>query len=219
MPRNAMGAILDPSNNNGLTDRMIVDATRPPGDFPARCALDPAARARAQGLIGEGPGVTTEAFWAFSVAFYDRPRVSAAWLRLQHEHGADVNLILFALWCAARGCRLKPADLAQADAMVSPWREDVVRGIRQVHRTLRPPQRPPFDAVATEALCQQLLATEMAAERVQQDAQAMMGRFGARVVIWLCAAALLPTVARAQTCCKPPDVIQARDTWRADRDH
>jgi UbiD family decarboxylase len=51
--RNAMGAILDPSNNNGLTDKMIVDATRPPGDFPARHTLDPAARARAQALIAD----------------------------------------------------------------------------------------------------------------------------------------------------------------------
>ncbi|MGH7153626.1 MAG: UbiD family decarboxylase [Acetobacteraceae bacterium] len=49
--RNAMGAILDPSNNNGLTDKMIIDATRPAGDFPARHTLDPAARARAQALI------------------------------------------------------------------------------------------------------------------------------------------------------------------------
>ena len=50
--RNAMGAILDPSNNNGLTDKMIVDATRPPGDFPARHTIDKAALARAQALIG-----------------------------------------------------------------------------------------------------------------------------------------------------------------------
>jgi 2,5-furandicarboxylate decarboxylase 1 len=49
--RNAMGAILDPSNNNGLTDKMIIDATRPAGDFPARHTLNPAARARAQELI------------------------------------------------------------------------------------------------------------------------------------------------------------------------
>lgn len=54
--RNAMGAILDPSNNNGLTDKMIVDATRPPGDFPARHTIDSAARARAQALIAEKYG-------------------------------------------------------------------------------------------------------------------------------------------------------------------
>ena len=49
--RNGMGAILDPSNNNGLTDKMIIDATRPRGDFPPRHTLDPAAVARARALI------------------------------------------------------------------------------------------------------------------------------------------------------------------------
>ena len=49
--RNGMGAILDPSNRNGLTDKMIIDATRPGGDFPARHTLDAAAVARAKTLI------------------------------------------------------------------------------------------------------------------------------------------------------------------------
>lgn len=49
--RNGMGAILDPSNHDGLTAKMIIDATRPTEDFPARHTLDSAAVARAQGLI------------------------------------------------------------------------------------------------------------------------------------------------------------------------
>ncbi len=49
--RRGMGAILDPSNNNGLTDKMIIDATRPRGDFPARHTLNAAATQRAQALI------------------------------------------------------------------------------------------------------------------------------------------------------------------------
>jgi 3-polyprenyl-4-hydroxybenzoate decarboxylase len=49
--RNGMGAILDPSNRDGLTAKMIIDATRPSADFPARHSLDPAAVARAQSLI------------------------------------------------------------------------------------------------------------------------------------------------------------------------
>ena len=54
--RNGMGAILDPSNDNGLTDKMIIDATRPREDFPARHTLDPAAVARAQALIAQRYG-------------------------------------------------------------------------------------------------------------------------------------------------------------------
>jgi 2,5-furandicarboxylate decarboxylase 1 len=49
--RNGMGAILDPSNRDGLTAKMIIDATRPSQDFPDRHTLDHAAVARARGLI------------------------------------------------------------------------------------------------------------------------------------------------------------------------
>lgn len=51
IPRNGMGAILDPSNCDGLTAKMIIDATRPSEDFPARHTLDPAAVVRAKSLI------------------------------------------------------------------------------------------------------------------------------------------------------------------------
>ena len=49
--RNAMGAILDPSNRDGLTAKMVIDATRPAGNFPERHTLDPAAVERAQARI------------------------------------------------------------------------------------------------------------------------------------------------------------------------
>jgi UbiD family decarboxylase len=49
--RNAMGAILDPSNRNGLTAKLIVDATRPSADFPPRHTLPPAAIERAHALL------------------------------------------------------------------------------------------------------------------------------------------------------------------------
>ena len=54
--RNGMGAILDPSNNNGLTAKMIVDATRPRGDFPARHNLDAASVEHARVLIARHYG-------------------------------------------------------------------------------------------------------------------------------------------------------------------
>jgi 2,5-furandicarboxylate decarboxylase 1 len=50
--RNAMGAILDPSNNNGLTAKMIIDATKPKGHFPLRHTFPPEAVARAREIIG-----------------------------------------------------------------------------------------------------------------------------------------------------------------------
>ncbi len=47
----AMGAILDPSSRNGTTAKVGIDATRPPGPFPRRHTLPPAALARAMALL------------------------------------------------------------------------------------------------------------------------------------------------------------------------
>jgi UbiD family decarboxylase len=49
--RNAMGAILDPSNRAGLTSKMIVDATRPAGRFPQRHSFPAEAITRARELM------------------------------------------------------------------------------------------------------------------------------------------------------------------------
>jgi len=49
--RNAMGAILDPSNRGGLTAKMIVDATTPAGRFPQRHTFPAEAVARARELM------------------------------------------------------------------------------------------------------------------------------------------------------------------------
>ncbi len=49
--RNAMGAILDPSNNAGLTSKMMVDATRPPEGFPRRHTIPQEAVERIQDLL------------------------------------------------------------------------------------------------------------------------------------------------------------------------
>jgi 2,5-furandicarboxylate decarboxylase 1 len=51
--RRGMGAILDPSNHDGLTAKMIIDATRPLGEFPDRHTIDPAAAERARRIISD----------------------------------------------------------------------------------------------------------------------------------------------------------------------
>lgn len=49
--KNSMGAILDPSNHNGLTAKMMIDATRPAGDFPPRHTIPEDAAVRARELV------------------------------------------------------------------------------------------------------------------------------------------------------------------------
>ena len=49
--RNAMGAILDPSNRQGTTAKLIVDATRKTTPFPKRHSIPKEAMAKAQALL------------------------------------------------------------------------------------------------------------------------------------------------------------------------
>ena len=56
-----------------------------------------------------------EAFWRFSLAFYERPGVPDALIALQDRDGFDVNLILFALWLGISG-----RGLLGGDALASP---------------------------------------------------------------------------------------------------
>ena len=112
--------------------------------------------------------MSTEAFWAFSLEFYGRQGVAPACLVLQDAHGADVGMVLFALWCASRGRRLDAAELDAADAAIASWRSGVVRPIRQARRALKPAASHPLDPAAAAALRERLLAAELEAERLQQ---------------------------------------------------
>ena len=111
--------------------------------------------------------MTAEAFWSFSVALYDRPQISEACLALQDEHGVDVDLVLFALWCASRGHRLGAAELGAADAAVASWRDTVARPIRRVRRALTTDGLGVAQEAAVLALRTQVLGVELAAERLQ----------------------------------------------------
>ena len=108
-----------------------------------------------------------EEFWAFSLAFYERAGVSAACIALQDLYGTDVDVVLYALWCAGRGHLLSEAELGAADAAVAGWRKSVVQPIRRARRALKPPP-PGFPAEAAAGLRRDLLAAELAAERMQQ---------------------------------------------------
>ena len=110
-----------------------------------------------------------DAFWTFSLGFYARPGVSAACIALQDGYGVDVDLVLFALWCASRGHVLSDAELAATDALVAGWRNSVVQPLRQARRALKPAPEM-VEAGAASALRRQILTLELEAERIQQGA-------------------------------------------------
>ena len=50
-------------------------------------------------------------FWAFSLKVYAEQAVADICLDLQDQFGADVNVVLFMLWSAARRRRLSAAEI------------------------------------------------------------------------------------------------------------
>jgi uncharacterized protein (TIGR02444 family) len=105
------------------------------------------------------------ALWRFSLAFYARPGVSEALIAVQDRAGCDVNLMLFALWLGVSGRgRLTNGDVAIADRIVRPIREDIVEPLRMLRRRLKPDP----DA-GVQRLREGVKALELAAEKVIQD--------------------------------------------------
>jgi uncharacterized protein (TIGR02444 family) len=79
-----------------------------------------------------------EAFWRFSLAFYQRPGVADALIALQDRDGFDVNLVLFALWLGVSGRGPLDGDaLAAAERIADRLRSDIVEPLRSLRRKLR----------------------------------------------------------------------------------
>lgn len=107
-------------------------------------------------------------FWRFSLSLYRMEDVAASCIALQDAQGADVNLMLFALWVASKGRAVSDADLRDADLAVRDWRSQAVVALRGVRRFLRNPPDT-FNSVAVTALRERIKAVELEAERLQQE--------------------------------------------------
>jgi len=112
---------------------------------------------------------TTSPFWTFSLSLYRMEGVAPACIELQDSAGVDVNILLFALFLAAKGRALEAADIAEMDAALKGWRDDVVIPLRGVRRVLRSPEKS-IDAAQAAALRERIKAVELEAERLQQEA-------------------------------------------------
>jgi uncharacterized protein (TIGR02444 family) len=108
-------------------------------------------------------------FWNFSLHTYAKPKVAELCLELQEGFGADVNLVLFMLWAAARKRRLEPQEIEKIANFVKDWREQIVIPLRLARRALKAPPRE-WPASETESLRQRVKADELEAERLQQNA-------------------------------------------------
>ena len=104
-----------------------------------------------------------EDLWEFALAVYARPGVEGACLRLQ-EAGADVCLVLTALWLDRRACALDAEGLTRLQRASQHWQDTVVRPLRQLRQAWKAPSGADERLAA---LREQLKGLELAAEREQ----------------------------------------------------
>jgi uncharacterized protein (TIGR02444 family) len=106
-----------------------------------------------------------EAFWRFSLAFYERPGVADALIALQDRDGLDVNLVLFALWLGISGRGALGGDaLAAAEQVAGTLRSEIVEPLRRLRRKLR--RHPDGDV---QRLREGVKALEIAGEKLVQE--------------------------------------------------
>ena len=105
--------------------------------------------------------------WTFSLRLYRREDAAETCLRLQDQGGADVNLVLFALWLAVeRGVSLDAGAAEAAVAATEAWRERIVQPLRQARVASKTTLL--LDAAAQEGFRSSLKAVELDAERIEQ---------------------------------------------------
>ena len=104
--------------------------------------------------------------WSFALKVYGAADVSASCLALQDRFGADVPVLLTALWMAQRGVRLDASGMAEIERRIGPWRTEMVAPLRALRRRLKSdPPLPPSEE--TEALRTDIKRAELYAEKIE----------------------------------------------------
>src|SRR5262249_11582194 len=101
-------------------------------------------------------------FWRFSLKFYSRAGVQEVLLEAQDRCGADVNMLLFALWQAGNGHEVWSNEFAALNAATADWRSEVMLPLRTLRRFIQHRNGVEFDCY------EQAKALELACERAQQ---------------------------------------------------
>jgi uncharacterized protein (TIGR02444 family) len=121
-----------------------------------------------------GKASEDDAFWRFSLAFYERPGVADALIALQDREGFDINLVLFALWLGISGRGTLGGDaLAAAERVAATLRNEIVEPLRRLRRKLR--HHPDGDV---QRLREGVKALEIAGEKLVQERLARLAGSG-----------------------------------------
>ena len=113
------------------------------------------------------PAILERESWAFALELYGKVGVAEACLQLQAEAGVDVMMMIALVFATVRhGMVFQLADVEEFDDACRPWREQVVKPLRGVRVALKLGP-PPAPSPASEQLRNQIKASELAAERIE----------------------------------------------------
>lgn len=105
-----------------------------------------------------------QALWGFATALYRRPGVAPACLALQDGYGADIPLLLAAIWHGETGRgRLDRGQAGDWRACARLWRSTAIVPLRAARTAIRPAAKAD---PAIDRLRRAILAAELAAERL-----------------------------------------------------
>ncbi|MEM8935441.1 MAG: TIGR02444 family protein [Pseudomonadota bacterium] len=107
------------------------------------------------------------AFWNWSIGIYGSNELEAGLIALQDNEDADVNMMLWCLWNAARGCEITAAGMTDAARISDVWRSHAAAPLRAVRRWLKTSAATTIGEVSDLRNC--VKQVELESERVQQD--------------------------------------------------
>ncbi len=117
--------------------------------------------------------MSPESLWNHSVRVYRLPQVSQICLRLQNEHGLDVNLLLFAHWYGRHHGALPHELLDDMLAFTRPWAQEVVRPLRHARSWMKQALASEQFSVLPQQACaplrERIKAVELQSEQLQQQ--------------------------------------------------
>lgn len=108
--------------------------------------------------------LSSEQFWQFSLSFY--PAIKDVCLQWQEQFGVNINLLLFLLYLDKQQQSVSEAQLQQLEDLLKHFSTEVTQSIRALRRTLPSPW---LESDMQQPLRQQLLNTELAAEKLEQQ--------------------------------------------------
>ncbi len=106
--------------------------------------------------------------WQFANDFYATGKVAKQLLALQNDYQLNVNQLIYAVWLSTFDYKLE--RLPAADENAASWRSNICIPLRTLRFELRRTKAQMTEQLdAVEACYQQMLAAELAAERVELD--------------------------------------------------